>query len=112
MSVRLIDPARIYLLSGSYVDLGSGSVVNDFAVSGTFYSVGGAIFYGPLIVSSSASFNGSVEFNDLVVSGNLTVLGTQTILNVDTLRVEDRTIELAVVSSPSDVTAQGAGFII
>ena len=48
----------------------------------------------------------------LTLSGDLTVNGTNTILNTATLEVEDKTIEIAKVSSPSNTTANGAGIII
>jgi hypothetical protein len=48
----------------------------------------------------------------LTLSGDLTVNGTNTILNTSTLEVEDKTIEIAKVSSPSNSTANGAGIII
>ena len=50
--------------------------------------------------------------DDVTIAGNLTVSGTQTILNTSTLQVEDKNIEIAKVSSPSDTTADGAGITI
>jgi hypothetical protein len=50
--------------------------------------------------------------NNLVVSGDLTVQGNTTTLNTATLVVEDKNIVLANVASPTDVTADGAGFTI
>ena len=48
----------------------------------------------------------------LTVTGNLTVNGTQTIINTEVLDVEDKTIGIASVSSPTDITADGAGIQI
>lgn len=62
---------------------------------------------GTLDVSGIATFDGNV-----VIAGNLTVSGTETIIDVDTLRVEDKNIELAKVSSPTDVTAEAGGITL
>ena len=50
--------------------------------------------------------------NNLVVSGDLTVQGNTTTLNTATLVVEDKNIVLANVASPTDTTADGAGFTV
>ena len=46
------------------------------------------------------------------IDGNLTVSGTQTIIDTATLSVEDANIGIASVSSPSNVTADGAGLTV
>mgnify|MGYP007019968424 CR=1 FL=1 len=50
--------------------------------------------------------------NNLTVSGDLIVNGNTTTLNTATLTVEDKNIVLANVGSPTDTTADGAGFTI
>jgi len=55
---------------------------------------------------------GGTISGDLVISGDLTVNGTETILNVDVLQVEDKTIEMGVVSSPTDITANNGGVVL
>ena len=71
-------------------------------------------------VSVSAS-NGSVTLslpanvtisNNLTVTGDLIVNGNTTTLNTATLVVEDKNIVLANTASPTDVTADGAGFTV
>ena len=62
---------------------------------------------GTLDVTGNAVFDANVN-----IAGNLTVLGTQTILDVDTLRVEDRNIELGKVVTPTDITADGGGITL
>ncbi len=47
--------------------------------------------------------------NNVVLSGNLTVQGTTTTIDSTTLSVKDKNIEMGVVSSPTDVTADGGG---
>lgn len=49
---------------------------------------------------------------DLTVTGNLTVNGTTTTVNSTTVTVDDKNLELASVSSPSDSSADGAGITI
>jgi hypothetical protein len=50
--------------------------------------------------------------NDLTVTNNLTVNGTTTTINTTTLQVEDKNIELAVVTTPTDVLADGGGITL
>lgn len=55
---------------------------------------------------------------DIDASGNVTVLnnftvsGSQTILNTQTLEIEDKNIELAKVTTPTDITADGGGITL
>ena len=50
--------------------------------------------------------------NTLTVTGDLVVNGNTTTLNTSTLIVEDKNVVLANVSSPTDITADGAGITI
>jgi hypothetical protein len=50
--------------------------------------------------------------NNLTVTGDLIVNGNTTTLNTATLVVEDKNIVLANVETPTDTTADGAGFTI
>jgi hypothetical protein len=50
--------------------------------------------------------------NNLIVTGDLTVNGTTTTINSTTLSVDDKNIELASVTTPTDTTADGAGITI
>jgi len=49
---------------------------------------------------------------DLLVTGDLTVEGTTTTINTANLTIEDKNIVIANVSSPTDITADGAGITI
>jgi hypothetical protein len=49
---------------------------------------------------------------NMIVEGNLTVNGTTTTVNSSTLLVEDKNIELAKTSSPTDINADGGGVIL
>ena len=46
------------------------------------------------------------------IGGNLTVNGTTTTIDTATLLVEDKNIELGVVATPSDLTANGGGITL
>ena len=62
---------------------------------------------GTLDVTGVATFD-----NNLTVQGDLTVNGTTTTIDTTTLTVEDKNIELGVVSTPTDVTADGGGITL
>lgn len=50
--------------------------------------------------------------NNLTVTGDLTVNGNTTTLNTSTMVVEDKNVVLANVSTPTDITADGAGITV
>ena len=50
--------------------------------------------------------------NNVTVGGNFTVSGTTTTVDSVTLSVKDKNIEMGVVSSPSDTTADGGGLTL
>jgi hypothetical protein len=58
-------------------------------------------------IDSTARVGGS-----LVVDGNLTVNGTTTSVNTSTLEIEDKNIELAKSSNPTDINANGGGLTL
>jgi hypothetical protein len=49
---------------------------------------------------------------NLIVAGNLTVEGTTTTINTSDLTIEDKNIVIANVTSPTNLTANGAGITI
>lgn len=68
-----------------------------------------------LVVDSNKDLNlagGDLTVQDLVVNGDLTVNGTETILNTQTLEVEDKNIEMGVVATPTDASADGGGIVL
>ncbi len=78
-------------------------------------SSGSLLFGGSLPASPSVQFdtNGDGNFSGSVtITGDLTVNGTTTTLNTQNLEVEDHNIELGVVSSPTNATANNGGIII
>jgi hypothetical protein len=48
----------------------------------------------------------------VTINGDLTVSGTTTTIESQTLQVEDKNIEMGVVDTPSDVTADGGGITL
>ena len=64
-------------------------------------SAAGVSITGALTVSTNAT-----------ITGNLTVNGTTTTVDSVTLSVKDKNIEMGVVSSPSDTTADGGGLTL
>jgi len=62
---------------------------------------------GTLDVTGVATFD-----NNVVITGNLTVNGTTTTIDTTTLVVEDKNIELGVVGTPTDTTADGGGITV
>ena len=50
--------------------------------------------------------------DNITIRGNLTVSGATTTINSTTLTVDDKNIEIAKVSSPTDTTATGAGITV
>ena len=55
---------------------------------------------------------GGTISSDLTISGDLTVDGTTTTINSETLLVKDKNIEMGVVDTPTDSTADGGGITL
>ena len=83
-----------------------GSATSIVAVggSGAFASVASLANYAAL---AGAAFSGSVT-----IAGNLTVNGTTQVINSTTVQVGDKNLELGVVASPTDVSANGGGITL
>ena len=78
---------------------------------------------GSRLIMSGADFHfrnaqdsdfANIKAKNLVVAGDLTVQGTKTGLQTETLIVEDKNIELGVVTggTADDTTAQGGGITL
>ena len=59
------------------------------------------------VLSNNVNLNGN-----LTVNGDLTVDGTTTTIETTTLTVEDKNIEMGVVATPTDTTADGGGITL
>lgn len=92
---------RIYIAADGKVGIGTS------APSEVLDVVGNAEISGTLDVTGATTFDGN-----LTVEGNLTVNGTTTTIDSTTLVVEDKNIELGVVTTPTDVTADGGGITL
>ena len=84
-----ITTGVITSLVGTYSTISDLRVVNDFRVGG------------------ASSLTG-----DVIITGNLTVNGTETTINTATLTVDDKTIEIGKVATPTDTTADGGGIVL
>jgi hypothetical protein len=87
---------------------GDGAFVS---LSGNQTITGNKIFTGSITVSG-ATIDGFTTTGNVTIGGNLTVNGTTTTINSTTVSVDDKNIELAATASPSDSSADGAGFTI
>ena len=56
--------------------------------------------------------NGNIKAHDLTLTGDLTINGTTTTVNTTILTVKDQHIELGVVDSPTNDTANNGGIIL
>jgi hypothetical protein len=64
-------------------------------------------------VPGTLDVTGATTFDDnVIIQGDLTVNGTTVTVNTETLTVKDKNIELAVVTSPTDATADGGGITL
>jgi uncharacterized Zn ribbon protein len=89
------------LASAAVSDLTSGRVV----LAGTS---------GEIQDSANLTFSGTQldVGGDVVITGDLTVQGASTTLETQTVTVEDKNIELGVVATPTDATADGGGITL
>ena len=94
-------------------------VAGNMDVSSSISCGSGVTLEGSLQVGQTANVSSAVVIGttlsvagEVTIEGNLNVQGTTTTINSATLTIEDKTIELGVVSDPSDDTAMGAGVII
>ena len=104
-----VHDAGLILNSTNYLAFGS-SANRIFANSGVLS------LYGNSEVELNATnidINGAVDISgNTNIGGNLTVQGTTTTIDSTTLSVKDKNIEMGVVSSPTDVTADGGGITL
>lgn len=104
-------------------------VTNDATVGGTMGITGASTLTGAVTASSTMSVADTVTITkasgtglsvtadalvggDLTVTGDLIINGTTTTIDTATLAVEDHNIELGVVTTPTDTTADGGGITL
>lgn len=90
----------------AFTNLGQLSVSGITTLSGGVNASQG-VDAARLRVSGIATFG-----SDVTISGNLTVDGTTTTINSTTLTVDDKNIELASTTSPTDAAADGGGITL
>jgi hypothetical protein len=88
-------------------DATNGQLVNSpVTYSGNDVSVAGDLTVtGNDIKSSGGTTAITLSGSDVTIAGNLTVSGSSTVLNTETLKVEDRVIELGLVNGAAPTTA-------
>ena len=90
---------------------GSHSVINDAGTGDLLLQVGGST--KATVSSTGLGVTGALTVStNATITGNLTVNGTTTTVDSVTLSVKDKNIEMGVVSSPSDTTADGGGITL
>jgi hypothetical protein len=104
-------------------------VTNNATVGGTFGVTGVTTLTGAVTASSTVDVADTLSITkasgtglsvtadatvggDLTVTGDLIISGTTTTIDTATLAVEDHNIELGVVTTPSDATADGGGITL
>lgn len=102
------------LSTGSYVTVDEmnanlGHIPTSLTYSGTSLTIGTHVTGNNLTLDTS-----QVDFTvkKLTVKGDLIVDGTTTTVNSTTVTVNDKNIELGVVETPTDVTADGGGITL
>ena len=87
-----------------YSALGTGTTITN--------TINNTTLTGISSISGITVSSGIITAIDLNLSGDLRVEGSIVTLNTETLVVEDKNIELGVVSSPTDITANGGGITL
>jgi hypothetical protein len=104
----------------------AGSLANALTISspltGTSYNGSSAVSIGLQnataslsggVSTSAQTFGGDKTFNNnVIITGDLTVNGTTVTVNTTTLAVKDKNIELGLVTTPTDITADGGGITL
>ena len=111
-------PATNYTVSGTTLTF-TGALVSSDEIdvhhmsirTGVTHVADGSVTSAKLDTNLSLDGNLTVGGNT-IVTGNFTVNGTTTTIDTATLTVEDKNIEIAKVSSPTDTTATGAGITV
>jgi len=96
------------------VDASNYNIAQPLNVQSTMTVVGAATFQAePNFAGGLGTVTiDTANITDATVSGNLTVSGETTYVNTSTLTVQDKNIEIANTSSPTDSLADGAGLTI
>ena len=101
-------------VTGDTAGTHTGSVVGNVTgnLTGNVASSGANLFGSAIISGETTIGAGLTVSGNAIIAGNLTVNGTQTVINSTTLTVDDKTVELGSVDTPSDSTANAGGVIL
>ena len=99
-------PATNYTVSGTTLTF-TGSLVSSDEIDVHHLSIRTGVTH----VADRSVTSDKLDDN-ITIRGNFTVSGTTTTIDTATLTVEDKNIEIAKVSSPTDTTATGAGITV
>ena len=96
------------------VGIDTSTVSSDTVTTETLNVNGNATVDGTLTATATtaSSLSANATGNNLTLSGDLTVNGTQTILNTEEVNISDKKVGIASTTTPTDVTADGAGIQI
>ena len=115
------DDNHLYFYNGSsWIEIQTGEIVPGDIAEGTARQLlqtnaagNGTEWTSNIDVPGTLDVTGVATFdNNVVITGNLTVNGTTTTIDTTTLVVEDKNIELGVVGTPTDTTADGGGITV
>jgi hypothetical protein len=99
-----------FSVTGSASGQSTGTFGNLIANSGI---VSSSTSTGALVVTGGAGVSGALNVGgDVTITGGLTVNGTTTNINTTNLVIEDKNIIIADVTTPTNVTADGAGITV
>jgi len=115
--VNLSDSDYLQLGDSQDLQLGNNGTNNFIQASGSLLQILTSTDHPIQLKHNSTtrlttSSTGVEVTGGLTISGDLSVSGTTTTIDSVTLSVKDKNIELGVVSSPSDATADGGGITL
>ena len=94
-------------IQGDSTTEGNTSISNSMGVGSNLIVTGDTTTEGNISVTNSMGIGGN-----LLVTGDMTINGTTTTISSTTLQVDDKNIEMGVVDSPTDSTADGGGITL
>ena len=105
-------PANFNSASNKFLQVNNGNGTNGTAVEFGTIVEGDLPTTLPSVTSIGSNGSTLTAAGNLSISGTLTVSGGTTTISSTTITVDDKTIELGAVDTPSDTTADGGGVIL
>ena len=97
-------------ITNTLSDVGNVTVTNN--TSGEVLKWNGSAWINNTLTEAGIAPTASPTFTGTAIFNDLTVNGTNTIINSTTLTVDDKNIEIASVTTPTNTTADGGGITI